>query len=212
MVRRDEATPGRPCGRRGALPGRRRTSAHGQAEARGFTLTELLVVVLIMGILAGLGYASLRKYVSSAWSAEALNMVQSIRAAQERWRSEHMMYLDVSSPGASWFPVDPTQSANRRTESPFFFPPGTGHVDNARWLALRPTVTGPVRFGYMVNAGTPAVAMTVPAMGPAVAWPSPAPDNWYVIQAVGDTDWDGTPSFYRASNLSGEVFSHNPGE
>src|SRR5690349_13572444 len=61
---------------------------------RGFTLVELLTVVVITGVLATLAFASLRAHVSAAWGAEALNMMQSIRAAEERWRSEHMMYLD----------------------------------------------------------------------------------------------------------------------
>lgn len=184
---------------------------HRRPYNRGFTLVELMVVVLITGILATLGFASLRRYVSSARSAEALSMVQSIRAAQERWRSEHMMYLDVSTPGENWHPADPSQPANRRKEHPFFFPAGTGPIDNDLWLALRPTVSGPVRFGYMVNAGAAGVAMTLPARGPAVTWPTPT-DNWYVIQAIGDTDWDGTTSYYRASSLDGEVYSDNPEE
>ena len=194
-----------------AITARRRTPTT-SAGALGFTLVELMVVVLITGILATIGFAAVRKHVSAAWGAEALNMVQSIRAAEERWRSEHMMYLDVSSPGASWYPVDPTQADNRRTESPFFFPSGTGHVDNADWLALRPTVSGPVRFGYKVNAGHADTNLPDPDAGPTVAWPSPPPDNWYFIQALGDTDWDGTPSYYRASSFDGEVYSENAGE
>jgi len=187
-------------------------AARMRGGARGFTLTELMAVVLITGILATIGFASVRKHVAAAWGAEALNMVQSIRAAEERWRSEHMMYLDVSSPGESWFPVDPTDSANYRTESPFFFPPGTGHIDNNDWLALRPTVSGPVRFGYMVNAGPAGAVMTVPVAGPDVTWPNPPRDNWYVIQAIGDTNWNGTASYYRASSLSGDTFIENEGE
>jgi hypothetical protein len=53
--------------------------------------------------------------------------------------------------------------------------------------------------------------MTAAARGPAVAWPVTT-DNWYVIQAVGDTDWDGTTSYYRASSLDNDVFTVNHGE
>lgn len=195
----------------GAQPARPRSSPLCAASARGFTLTELLVVVVITGVLATIGFAAVRKHVSAAWSAEALNMVQSIRAAQERWRSEHMMYLNVSSPGESWYPVDPTADGNELTASPFFFPVGTGHIDNDEWLALRPTVTGPVRFGYMVNAGPADADMTDPSGGPAIVWPTPT-DNWYVIQALGDTDGNGVVSYYRASSLDGEVYVDNAGE
>jgi hypothetical protein len=171
-----------------------------------------MVVVVIMGILATLGYASLRKHVSSAWGAEALNMVQSIRAAEERWRSEQMMYLNVSSAANAWYPFDPTRPENKEQQHRFFFPPGSSvHADNVRWLLLRPTAPGLVRFGYLVNAGHTDNAMTPPSAGPAITWPTP-PDNWYVIQAIGDTDWDGKFSYYRASSLDGEVYADNPGE
>jgi prepilin-type N-terminal cleavage/methylation domain-containing protein len=182
------------------------------ATQRGFTLVELMTVVTITGILATLGFASLRDRVSAAWGAEALNMVQSIRAAEERWRSEHMMYLDVSGAGATWYPVDATLPANRGKQQAFFAAPGdTVRPNSALWLQLRPTVAGPVRFGYMVNAGLAGATMTTPSGGPSITWPTP-PDNWYVIQARGDTDGDGVISYYRASSLSGDVFTQNHGE
>jgi type IV pilus assembly protein PilA len=171
-----------------------------------------MVVVVIMGILATLGFASLSKHVSAAWGVEAMNMVQSIRAAEERWRSEHMTYLNVSTDPQGWYPVDPSVVSNRRTEHAFYYEPGsTAHADANNWLLLRPTTPGPVRFGYLVNAGHPGTAMTVPSGGPSVTWPAP-PDNWYVIQAIGDTDGDGTLSYYRASSLDSEVFTQNHGE
>jgi prepilin-type N-terminal cleavage/methylation domain-containing protein len=184
-----------------------RTSDH----ARGFTLVELMAVVTITGILATIGFAAMRKHISAARGTEALNMVQSIRAAEERWRSEHMMYLDVSASSTSWYPRDPLATSSRNTEHSFFYAPGDGtHPDNARWLLLRPATSGAVIFGYLVNAGTAGTTMTVPASGPSVTWPTP-PDNWYVIQALGDADGDGNPSYYRASSLDGDVFSVNHG-
>lgn len=195
----------------------RRARVHGgttcptRGGERGFTLTELMTVVVITGILATLGFASLRKHVRAAAATEALNVVQSIRAAQERYRSEHMMYLDVSASG-DWYPRDP-RTAARDTEQAFYYAPDDEtHEDNLAWLELRPTVPGPVRFGYIVNAGPAGAAMTAAVLpGPAVTWPTPT-DNWYVIQAVGDIDWDGRASYYRASSLDGDVFTQDHGE
>jgi len=179
---------------------------------RGFTLVELMTVVVIAGILAALAFGSLRQHVSAAWGAEALNMVQSIRAAEERYRSEHMMYLDVSTDEA-WFPRDPRGTAAGSRQAFYYAPEDEEHADNLRWLQLRPTAPGPVRFGYLVNAGTADVNMTAAASpGPAATWPTPPKDNWYVIQAIGDPDGDGIVSYYRASSLDGEVFSVNHGE
>ena len=161
-------------------------------------------MVVITGILASVGFASLRKQVNAAWQAEGLNMVQSIRAAEERWRAEHMMYLDVSTAG-SWYPTDPRTTPGQLNA--FFYTPGSGdHIDQAAWFALRPAVSGGVRFGYLVNAGYAGGTMTAASSpGPAVTWPTP-PDNWFVIQAIGDTDGDRACVYYRASSLSGEVF------
>ena len=174
-----------------------------RAAARGFTLTELMVVVVIMGVLAAVAFASLRKQVNAAWHVEGLSMVQSIRAAEERWRAEHMMYLNVSHPD-EWYPTDPRETPGEL--HPFFYPSGSGaHLDQELWLQLRPTVSGSVRFGYLVNAGYASGIMTVPSKpGPDVTWPTP-PDNWYVIQAIGDTNGDKNCVYYRASSLDGEV-------
>ena len=180
------------------------------ATARGFTLTELMVVVAITGLLATLGFASLRAQVNAAWSAEALSTVQGIRAAEERWRTEYMVYANVSTPDL-WYPGSPESDPGK--QRPFFYAPGSGaHFDQDRWLALRPTVSGPARFGYLVNAGVTGQLMTSPSdPGPSITWPVPT-DNWYVIQAIGDTDGDGVLSYYSASSLNGEVFVQNPGE
>jgi type IV pilus assembly protein PilA len=170
-----------------------------------------MVVVIITGILATVGFASMRKQVDAAWNAEGLGMVQSIRAAQEAWRAEHMIYLNVSHVD-EWYPWDPRD--NPRKMRSFFYEPGSAeHLDQENWLMLHPTVPGGVRFGYLVNAGNAGATMTVPSSpGPSITWPVP-PDNWYVIQAIGDTDGDGTCSYYRASSLgAAEVFVQNAGE
>lgn len=172
------------------------------------------MVVLITGVLATLGFVALRGHAKSAWKAEGLNMVQSIRAAQERWRGEHMLYLNVSAPGDSWYPTDPRLETNRERMSSFYYEPGSGaHADNENWLLLRPSAPNSVRFGYKVNAGSAGQTMPVPAFtGSGVALPSPPAHNWYVIQAIGDTDWDGNVAFYIATSLDGDVYAVNDGE
>jgi Tfp pilus assembly protein PilE len=171
-----------------------------------------MTVVAIMGVLAVIGGVSLRKHMSASKSIEALNMIQSIRAAQERWRAEHMVYFDVTQ-GGGWYPMDPTAEAARRKERSFFAPPGdSSNTDSDSWLKLRPTVSGPVQFGYRTNAGAAGSPMTDPALTiPGFTWPA-HDENWYTIQALGDTDWDGKPSYYLASSLDGEVASIDDGE
>jgi type II secretory pathway pseudopilin PulG len=165
-----------------------------------------MVVVTIVGILAVIGLVALRSRVFGSRSVEALAMIQSIRAAQERWRAENMTYLNVSSP-ATFYPARPSGRAKRS----FHLPAGSGDANN--WHLLNPTVTGPVEFGYMTNAGTPASPMTAPVVSVSgwPGWPTPK-EHWYVIQAVCDADGDGVEAFFLASSLSGQVFRQDEGE
>jgi prepilin-type N-terminal cleavage/methylation domain-containing protein len=182
-------------------PIRRRSST-----IHAFTLVELMVVVTIVGILATIGIVALRAHVAGSRTAEALAMIQSIRAAQERWRAENMTYLDVSTAG-SFYPANPTGRAKRSFHD-------DGHSDFPSWSNLNPTVPGPVEFGYLTKAGPPGVAMTGLPTGvsmPGFTWPTPT-QHWYVVQAICDADGDGTPAFFMASSLNGEVYRQNEGE
>lgn len=181
--------------------------------ARGFTTVDLLATVVIVGILAVLGVVALTKQVRSARTVEVLGMMQSIRAAEEIWRSENMAYLNVSVQD-TWYPVDPAISGNGRMKRSFYEDSGSsGNDDNSRWLMLNPRTNGPVQFGYVCNAGLSGTPMTNPLFPlPGFSWPSPVTEPWYVIQARGDVDGDTEPSHYMMSSLNNEVFSLDEGE
>lgn len=168
---------------------------------------ELMVVVVIVGVLAAVGITMFRKHIFSSRSVEALAMVQSIRAAQERWRAEHQGYLDVSTTMDSTYPMAVPGTSLYHWEQ------ATGN-DYDRWRLLAPTISGPVQFGYTVKAGAPFTAMTLPTSAGKPTFPPAAQvtEPWYVIQAQGDTDGDGLKAFYVASSLTGEVYRENEGE
>jgi prepilin-type N-terminal cleavage/methylation domain-containing protein len=174
------------------------------AGERGFSLTELMVVIALVGILATLGVAAFRKEVAASKASEAIVVIQAIRAAQESYRAEHQGYLDVSA-GTAFYPAATYGEAaigwavNLDT-----------HADGARYRALAAVVQRPVRFRFLVDAGTiggtlPTPIITMPA------WPV-VTEPWYVIQARADVDSDGVYSNVIATSFSPSVYIDNEGE
>ena len=79
----------------------------------GFTLVELAVVVVIIGVLAAFGVPRLFKAVERSKAAESLTYLQSVRMAQERNHARMGTYasvvteLDVTMPNPKYFSVGP---------------------------------------------------------------------------------------------------------
>jgi hypothetical protein len=185
-----------------------------------------MVVVTIVGVLATLGLVILGKHNKNARTYETLAMMQSIRIAQERWRSENLVYLnvsggddpqDISGVNGPWFPRDPRTAYGDVRVS--FLQAAASHQNGAKWIMLNPTSNPLVYGGYKTNAGLANQNMTPAAIAIAdwPGWPAPGPpgapaEAWYVIQAITDTDMDGTVGFYMASSLNGEVYRQDEGE
>lgn len=172
-----------------------------------------MVVVVIMGILGTVGIAAMRKHLYASRTSEALATIQSIRAAEERYRAVNMLYLNVSTAGdAAWYPRNPTGPGGA-VKVLFLTPASVAtHTDNAAWLNLSPTVSSPVQFGYKVNAGIPGQAMTTPnETVPDLVWSTPH-EPWYVVQAIADADGNGATAYFLASSLTDAVYSAREGE
>lgn len=59
---------------------------------RGFTLLELIVVIIIIGILATLGFTQYAKVIERGRTAEAKAILGQLRTAQEAYRLENGAY------------------------------------------------------------------------------------------------------------------------
>ena len=74
-------------------------------KTEGFSLVELMIVVLIIGILAGIVYPSYSQYLYETRRSDAWAALSAAAAAQERWYSINYSYTDdISNLGGSSSP------------------------------------------------------------------------------------------------------------
>jgi prepilin-type N-terminal cleavage/methylation domain-containing protein len=87
---------------------------------KGFTLVELAVVIVIIGVLAAFGVPQFLKSVERSKAAEAFNYLSAIRSAQERYLAKQGLYADETNKGS----LDITQTP------PKYFDVGSIHMAN----------------------------------------------------------------------------------
>jgi len=80
---------------------------------KGFTLVELAVVIVIIGVLSAFGVPRFRQAVERSKSGEAFSYLKAVQSAQERYLSRNGRYstcryeLDISIPEPKYFSVGP---------------------------------------------------------------------------------------------------------
>jgi type IV pilus assembly protein PilA len=168
----------------------------------GFTLTELLIAVAIVGILAAVAITGYRAYIRRALTSEAIAFVSEIKAKQESYRAEFGVYCNVSQNCDNWYPD--FQGVPRGSTAAWDPPPESGW----RQLGARPE-GGRVHFAYQTIAGLPGT--NVPGGCP--DWNLNVQDHWFAVRARGDLDFDETAfSFYETHNQMKGVAVINAGE
>jgi len=78
-----------------------RILARGKKGKHGFTLVELMVVIIIVGILAAAAVPIYRGFVKRAYSSEAKATVGAIRTAELVWKAEKAAFLYPGDPAAA---------------------------------------------------------------------------------------------------------------
>lgn len=77
----------------------------------GFTLIEVMIVVVIVGILAAVALPSFRDQLRKSRRSEAIAEVQRLQLEMEKWRSNNASYAN-SSPASVRYPAGSTTIAN----------------------------------------------------------------------------------------------------
>lgn len=75
------------------------------SKARGFTLIEVMIAVVVVGILATIAYPSYRDYMQRAKLAEARSQLMDTRAKLEQYYQDNRQYTGANGAG---FPCNAT--------------------------------------------------------------------------------------------------------
>lgn len=154
----------------------------------GFTVTELMIAVVIIGVLSTIAIPSFTSYIYKARVTEATNFLLKIKQRQESYRNEFGQYCDISAD------LDDTHPAGA---------PGIDPVqwdDTAEWIQLGAEPDAPVRFRYSSVAGFP--GDPVPADTALVN-----DDHWFAARALGDLNEDNTTFFVQITSQTDRIYN-----
>lgn len=156
----------------------------------GFTLVELMVVVVIIGVLSAIGIPAFRSYLQRSRTTEAVTFLGEIKQKQESYRAEFGQYCAVS--GTAFGTWTPRATPDEDTVA-WTVPAGS------TWNQLGAHPDGYVRFVYGSIAGNPG---TTPAGIPGFT----GADFWFVSEALGDLNSDGTQCMFENYSGSNGIF------
>jgi prepilin-type N-terminal cleavage/methylation domain-containing protein len=155
---------------------------------QGFTITELMIAVVIIGVLAMMAIPTFTSYIYKGRVTEATTFLGEIKQRQESYRSEFGQYC---ANNITWGSYNPSTL------------PGSDPVmwtTTAEWTQLGAAPDGPTRFQYGLIAGTPGVSA-----------PSETnlddDDYWFAARAQGDLDGDLTSFFLEIYSQSTHIYN-----
>lgn len=164
-------------------------------RARGFSLIELMIVVVIVGVLSAIAIPSFQDYIMKSRTTEATEFLGVIRLSEESFRSEFGTYQATFAPSGNDIAlIDTNLVPSAPSKDPVAFTP------NDEWRRLGARPSGRVRFAYGVAAGTPGNAPS------SLGWDAANADFWWVARAVGNLDADSASVVFEAYSATKNIF------
>ena len=172
-------------------PPNKRPRTERSPATSGYTLLELMIVVVIIGVLAAIAIPTFTTYVYRARASEAPAFLADIKQAQEAYRAEFGQYCNVAG-GSDFANFNPSELPGN-VKAPF--------ETEAAWRQLGATPDGPVYFQYSTAAGIPGGAVPeIPGFAARMN------DFWFAAQAIGDIDGDDTTVTFEAYSDWGPLY------
>jgi prepilin-type N-terminal cleavage/methylation domain-containing protein len=177
---------------------------------QGFTLVEMIIVVVIIGVLAAIAIPAFRKYMDSGRTAEAMAMLGEIRNREEAYRAEFGSYLSTATNETTVFPtigscnvagqVEPCAKSASPNASPPAAPP-------LAWsqLGINPQ-KNQLYCGYVALAG-PAGTPASGVIGLQQLGSSAVPSPWWYGIAICDNNYKITNNTTYATAFNTTVVS-----
>ncbi len=117
---------------------------------RGFTLVEILIVVVILGILAAVVVPQFSKAVSDSAETATFDQLQRVRRAVSYYHATHNgVYPDVTAGAGTWGGMLPV--CLREVPQNFWVPPA---VSKTIVLGAAPDVSYVTTHGWIYNSAT----------------------------------------------------------
>jgi prepilin-type N-terminal cleavage/methylation domain-containing protein len=185
-----------------AAPRRRFAAALPRKRTQGYSLMELMIVVVITGVLAAIAIPTFGTYVQKSRTSEATQFLGVIKLKQEAYRAEFGRYDQCPAGAADLdeFDYQPGDASVMKNAASL---PLTGAAAACfNELGAKPDAA--VRFGYAWIAGTPGEMSG--NIKTALDLADTDVDHYFIAHATTDLNGDGNPAVFELTNFTKNIF------